>query len=120
VIRVRFLLDENQSPRLKAALVRLNSNIDVLRVGDPNAPSFSSTDPELLKYLEVSGRLLVTSDWNTMPSHIQAHLAAGGHLWGILWVRQGTPVGRLAEILHLIWEATAAREWQGREDWIPF
>jgi hypothetical protein len=36
-MKVRFLLDENLSPRLKAALLRLNPAIDVVRVGDPGA-----------------------------------------------------------------------------------
>jgi len=55
-----------------------------------------------------------------MPGHIQMHLQDGGHLWGIFWVRSGASVGRLAETLRLVWEATEASEWIGREDWIPF
>ena len=31
-MKVRFLLDENLSPRLKAALLRLNPAIDVIRL----------------------------------------------------------------------------------------
>ncbi len=43
-MKVRFLLDENLSPRLKPALLRLESTIDVLRVGDPDAPPMWTTD----------------------------------------------------------------------------
>lgn len=118
--RVRFLLDENQSPRLRAALFRLAPTLDVLRVGDATAPAFGTPDIELLRYLEVSGRILVTSDRTTMPRHIQLHFRNGGHLWGIFWVRSGASVGRLAETLRLVWEATEASEWIGREEWIPF
>jgi hypothetical protein len=118
--RVSFLLDENLPPRLKTALLRLNPMIDVLRVGDPAAPVLGTPDPALLHYVQLARRILVTSDWSTMPGHIENHLAAGGILWGVFWVRPRTPVGRLAESLHLIWEATEADEWIGHEDWIPF
>jgi len=84
--RVRFLLDENQSPRLRAALFRLAPTLDVLRVGDPPTPALGTPDVELLRYLEVTGRILVTSDRTTMPGHIQMHLAGRwtslGHLLG--------------------------------------
>ena len=49
------------------------------------------------------------------------HLQDGGHLWGILLGAFGR-IRRaiLAETLRLVWEATEASEWIGREDWIPF
>ena len=33
-MKVKFILDENLSPRLKIAVLRLNPEIDILRVGD--------------------------------------------------------------------------------------
>jgi predicted nuclease of predicted toxin-antitoxin system len=117
---VRFLLDENLSPRLKVALLRLNPTVDVVRVGDPDAPSLGTRDPDVLRYLETSQRLLVTSNRTSMSDHIEAHWAVGGHLWGLLWVRPGTPVGRLAQDLLLVWEASEAEEWIDQLDWIPF
>jgi hypothetical protein len=119
-VKVRFLLDESETLRLKAALLRLNPTIDVLRVGDPEAPSLATPDPEVLRHLELSQRMLVTSNRTSMPAHIEAHWTAGGHLWGLLWVRPGTPVGRLAQELYLIWEASEAEEWIDRLDWIPW
>ncbi|BAZ86846.1 MULTISPECIES: DUF5615 family PIN-like protein [Dolichospermum] len=59
-MKIRFLLDENLSPKLKFAVLRLNPAIDIVRVGDPDAPPLGTLDPELLRYLEVSERLLVT------------------------------------------------------------
>ena len=61
-MKVRFLLDENLSPRLKAALLRLSPTLDVVRVGDPGAPSLGTLDPDVLRYLELSQRILVTSN----------------------------------------------------------
>lgn len=118
--RARFLLDENLPPSLKTALLQLDPLIDVLRVGDPAAPSLGTPDPALLHSAQRARRILVTSDWTTMPDHMKNHLAAGGESWGIFWVRPRIPIGRLAECLHLIWEVTEADEWAGYQGWIPF
>jgi hypothetical protein len=119
-MKVRFLLDENESPRLRAALLRFDPGIDVLRVGDPGAPPLAAPDPDLLCYLQLSQRALVTSNRTSMPTHIEAHWATGGHLWGVLWIRRGTPIGQVAREIFLVWQASSADEWIDRLDWIPF
>lgn len=60
-MKVRFLLDENLSPRFKVAIRRFDPAINVLRVGDRDPP-LGTQDPELLRYLELSQRLLVTNN----------------------------------------------------------
>jgi predicted nuclease of predicted toxin-antitoxin system len=72
-MKVKFLLDENLSPRLKIAVQRLEPAIDILRVGDPGAPLLGTLDPEVLQYLEQSQRLLVTDNRTSMPDHLEAH-----------------------------------------------
>jgi hypothetical protein len=37
-MKIRFLLDENLSPKLKFAVLRLNPAIDIVRVGDLDSP----------------------------------------------------------------------------------
>ena len=58
-MKVKFILDENLSPRLKIAVLRLNPEIDILRVGDENAPKLGTLDPDVLIYLGISQRLLI-------------------------------------------------------------
>lgn len=118
-MKIRFLLDENLSPRLKIALQRLNPTIDVLRVGDPNAPALGTPDPDILRYLSTSQRLLVTDNRNSMPEHLANHSARDEHTWGIFLVRPKTSIGQLAQELRLIWEASDAEEWIDTLDWIP-
>ncbi|NJL20983.1 MAG: DUF5615 family PIN-like protein [Leptolyngbyaceae cyanobacterium SM1_3_5] len=119
-MKVCFLLDENLPPRLKTAVLRLNPSVDVLRVGEATAPSFGTTDPEILRYLELSQRILVTDNRASMPSHLEAHWSAGNRIWGLLWVRPETPLREVAQTLLLIWEASEAEEWRDRLEWIPF
>lgn len=118
-MRIRFLLDENLSPKLKVAILRLNPAIDVLRVGDSDTPPLGTSDPDLLCYLELSQRLLVTDNRKSMPGHLEAHWAAGRHIWGLLWLRPNTTLGSWAKELFLIWEATEAKEWIDNVDWVP-
>jgi hypothetical protein len=119
-MKVRFLLDENQSPRLKTAIIRLIPSADVLRVGDSTAPALSTPDMDLLRYLELTRRALITADRTTIPTHLEAHRMAGGLHWGIFWVRPRMPIGRLTESLQIIWEASEADDWINQENWIPF
>lgn len=119
-MKVRFLLDENLSPRLQTGLWRHNPQIDVLRVGDPGAPGLGTLDPAILQYLEQAQRLLITNNRVSMPDHLQAHHAAGGQHWGLIWIRPSSQISQLIESIALIWSASEAEEWLDQVAWIPF
>jgi hypothetical protein len=119
-LTVRFLLDENLDPKLKIAILRLNPVVDILRVGDHGVPPLSTTDPDLLRFCEVAQRVLITADRTTMPVHVDAHLAMGGHFWGVCLLRVGFSLYRIAQELVLIAEVTTIEEWLDRIEWIPF
>ncbi len=119
-MKVRFLLDENLPPKLKLAVQRFNPDIDIIRVGEPEAPPLGTLDPELLNYLEISQRLLVTDNRNSMGGHLQDHWGKGGHIWGLVWLRPNGTIRTWAESLVLIWEITEAEEWLDKLDWIPY
>ena len=92
-----FLLDENLSPRLKLAILRLNSEIDILRVGDINAPALGTLDPQILIYLQQSQRILLTNNRKSMPEHLEAHWNDDGFIWGLFWLRLKATIRELAE-----------------------
>ena len=120
-MKVRFLLDENLSPRLKLAVQRLNTKIDILRIGDPGVPGFGTPDPSVLDYLAFSQRLLITRNRVSMPGHLSAFWNQKGQtFWGLFWVRPNTPIGQLAQELLIIWETSEAEEWIDMVSWIPF
>ena len=87
-MKVRFLIDENLSPQLKIAVLRLNPNIDILRIGDGNAPPLGTLDPDVLRYLNLSQRVLIMDNRNSMPGHLKVYWAEGGHIGGLFWVVQ--------------------------------
>ena len=59
-MKLRFLLDENLSAKLKTAIIRRYPAIDVVRVGDEDAPSLGTLDSDILRYLEATQRTLIT------------------------------------------------------------
>lgn len=119
-MRIRFLIDENLSPRLEQALKNMNADIDALRIGDPGAPPLGTLDPDILNDLQSAQRALVTDNRTSMPGHLTDHAAAGKHHGGIIWVRPKTGLKALVNALCLVWVASEAEEWMDRTDWLPY
>lgn len=96
-MKIKFLIDENFPPKLKEAVKRLNANIDIIRVGNENAPISGTLDPDILSYLQLSQRILITDNRNSMPEHLQEYWQKGGSIWGLLWVRPRQKLRNIAE-----------------------
>ncbi|GAB4193944.1 MAG: hypothetical protein Fur006_39340 [Coleofasciculaceae cyanobacterium] len=71
-MKIRFLLDENLSKQIKDAVLRLNEAIDILCVGDADAPPLGTLDPDILSYMELSQRMLITDNRKSMPFHLKS------------------------------------------------
>lgn len=78
-VRVRFLLDENSSRALLRVIRQQDAAIDIVRVGDPDAPSLGTLDPAILLFCEVEQRAQLTHNRLSMPAHITGHFAEGRH-----------------------------------------
>lgn len=118
-MKMRFLLDEHLNPRIKKAVLRRDVLIDILYVGEPKAPPLGTKDPDILKYLEINQRALITDNRRTIPYHIGDHLASERNHWGVFLIRSTISIGRLAEEIHLLWETSEAEEWINMSDRIP-
>jgi hypothetical protein len=118
-MKIRYLVDENLSARAVATIQRHYPALDVLRVGDVGAPAFGTPDPELLRWLELHQRVLVTDNRKSMPGHSADHILAGGHHWGIFMVHKDAPLRTLADTLYVYWEVTDAEQWMDVTEWLP-
>ena len=110
-MKIRFLLDEHISPSVRTGLLHRQPEIDVLCVGDENAPPLGASDKDILHFLETEQRALVTMNRRSMWKHITEHWKAGRHLWGVFWVSRDMSYGELIGQLLLLWEASEAEEW---------
>lgn len=118
-MKLRFLLDEHVNRAIQRQLRRLAPRIEVLAIGDPGAPPPGTSDPEILRWLEENGYILVTENRSTIPGHLSEHFAAGRHIPGLFWIRPGVGIGRIIEELHLIWFASTTDEYWDRPLFIP-
>ena len=108
-MRIRFQADNDLDQRIVAATRRLNQDIDF-----QSAPVLGLhlrvPDDRVLELAAREGRLLVSHDRRTMPGHF-ARFIANHTSPGLLIVSRKLPVGRAAEWLHLLWEASEAEEY---------
>jgi hypothetical protein len=118
-MKIRYLVDENLSSRIVATIQRHYPELDVLRVGDAGAPIFGTLDLDLLRWLDLHQRVLVTDNRKSMPGHIADHIAAGGHHWGIFMVHKNAPLRTLADTLYVYWDVTDAEQWMDVMEWLP-
>lgn len=119
-----FLLDENTAGWVASAFRRrwhagTEPRLDVVRVGDFDAPPYGTQDPELLIWAEEYGRVLLTEDRNTMPTFLERHLEAGRSSPGVLILRAGMTVPELVRELELTAVAGHADDFRDQVRYIP-
>lgn len=118
-MRPRFLLDEHLDRAIQRQLQRQDPQVDVLLVGDVQAPPKGLLDPDLLFWIEEHGYLLVTNNRGSMPQHLEDHYQQGRHIPGVFWLRPSASLGSVIEELFLIWSVSDASEYVDRLLYIP-
>lgn len=93
--------------------------IDVLVIGDEDTPAPGTPDAAILVWIEQNDYILVSRNRRTMPRHLQAHLADGRHVPGILLLRRRCSLGQLIEDLLLIWRVSEPGEFRDRIEYLP-
>jgi hypothetical protein len=118
-----YVLDEHLRGPLWRAIQQHNAAgaypIDVVRVGDPPDLPLGSVDPDILLWAEREGRVLVTRDQGTMPTHLANHLQAGHHSPGIFLLRRNWTPRAVVDHLTLAAYAGDPGAMQDRIDFIP-
>lgn len=117
--RIRFLLDEDTPHAIRDQLLRRKPEMEVLAVGDDMAPAFGTPDPELLRWIERQGYVLVSRNRRTLSQHLRQHLADGGHVPGILLLGRRSSIGQILEDLVLIWEEARPEEYRDQVEYLP-
>jgi predicted nuclease of predicted toxin-antitoxin system len=108
-MRLRFQADNDLDQRIVTATKRLDSLIDF-----PTVPALSlheADDPTVLALAAREGRVLVPHDCRTMPGHFRT-LILKQESPGLIIASLRLPIGRAAELLHLLWAASEAEEYR--------
>jgi hypothetical protein len=115
-MRVRFQADADLDGRILRGLRRTAPEIDIRTAFDAGFHGVS--DPDVLRMSADAGRVLVSQDRRTMPTHF-AHFVKLALSPGVILLREATPIAAAIEEIVLIWSASHAEEWIGRLIWIP-
>ena len=108
---IRFLADASLNEAIVSAVVRAEPAVDFLSA---NAiPLEGVNDDEVLALAAQEGRILVTHDLQTMPSHF-ARFVAHSQSPGVILISQKTSVADAIESLLLVWLASEPSEWVNR------
>lgn len=118
--QIRFLLDENTSHAIRDGLKRRHPEVDISVIGGEGVPPLGTKDEEILEFLEHEVYILVSSNRNTMPIHLQAHLQKGRHIPGILILRPGFSYRQIIDTLELILLAGVPEDTRDQLVHIPF
>ena len=108
--RIRYLLDENIDRVIFDQLHKYEPSMEIHFVGEQGFPPLCSSDPEILKWLEKAGYILITANRKTMPTHFSNHIKAKRHLHGIFVVTKRLSHIEIVEELLFIWGATEMEE----------
>jgi hypothetical protein len=115
-MRPRFLADADFNHEIVRGLRRREPSIDFQGAHDGGVIGIS--DPEVLRLAAESGRILVSHDRKTMPTHF-AHFLECRSSPGVIIVSQDLDIGAAIEDLLLIWATTDAEEWFEHLGFVP-
>ena len=115
---LQFVFDENLRGVPWQAVQRYNEScafpIDAVRVGDSADLPRGTSDPDLLRWAEHAGRIVVTVDISTLPAHFASHLSAGDHSPGMFVIMGWVPIRTVIDTLAVAAHASDAAEWRDR------
>lgn len=115
-MRVCFQADADLNHIIVKATLRYRPAIDFRSALSANLVGLS--DAEVLALAATTGRVLVTHDRKTMPSHFAAFIEHSQSS-GVIIVPQRLPVRSVVEDLILIWTASETEEWINRLQILP-
>jgi hypothetical protein len=114
-----FLLDEHVSRVLYRLLAEADLTMQVYMIGDGLAPPKTTSDPDLLLWIEERDVMLLTNNRASMPVHLTAHLLGGHHLPGIIQLPADPDLDEVVADLLLIRGASLPDEFSDRITYLP-
>lgn len=115
-MKIKFQADADFNQNILNATIRCEPLIDFQSAVAAGIPGLS--DKQVLALAARSGRVLVTHDQSTMPTHF-ANFIMSESSAGVLIVPQHLPVNIVVDDLILIWLATETEEWCDRIAYLP-
>ena len=109
--------DEDFNNRILRGLLRLNPDLEIVRVQD--AGLLGKEDTDVLEWAATEGRILLTHDAKTMKHHAYNRITAGLPMPGVFIVSQEISIGQAIEEILLLVECGLEGEWERRVIFLP-
>lgn len=114
---ISFLTDENFNNRILPGLLRLEENIDIVRVQDTSY--YKADDTAILGFALAENRALLTHDIKTIPVFFGQNLEAGIANPAVFVVPESMPIKDVINDLFLIAVCSDLEEWIGTLHILP-
>lgn len=115
-MKVRFQADADLKHAIVTALLRREPTIDFQTAEAAGLAGLA--DGQVLAIAARDGRVLVSQDYRTMPSHFGEFLRSNTSP-GVLLASQGLPITVVVDELLLVWHASDSDEWVNRIVYLP-
>jgi hypothetical protein len=113
----RFLADENFNNILLRHILQQFPDLDVVRV--QNVGLLHSSDPTILEWAAVEGRILLSHDLATIPDFAYQRLNEGLIMPGVFSIPESAPQDLVLEDLATIIEGSQPDEWANLVTYLP-
>ncbi|HEX3227672.1 MAG TPA: DUF5615 family PIN-like protein [Pyrinomonadaceae bacterium] len=107
-MKIRFQADNDLDQRIVVATRRLDPGIEFQIANKLELHGID--DSRVLQLAAQQGRVLVSHDRRTLPSHFERFITKQQSP-GLIIISQRMPIGVAAELLHLLWAASDAEEY---------
>ncbi len=114
---IRLLADENFHGGVLRGILRVEPQLDIVRVQD--TPLYQATDPVVLEWAATEDRILLTHDVQTMTKHAYKRIRAGLPMPGVIEVRDDLPTGQAIEEILIVLSVSQPGELASRITYIP-
>lgn len=115
---LRLLIDQDLDHDILRGFIRRIPQIDVVTAFEIGMSE--ATDRELLTWAAQEGRIIVTHDRTTMPTHASNLMGEGKNIAGLFVVLRRLPLHQVIEDLELMITCSENDEWVNVIRYLPF
>lgn len=115
---LRLLIDQDLDHDILRGLIRRIPQLDAVTAFEIGMSE--ATDPQLLTRAAQEGRIIVTHDRKTMPTHAADLMGEGENIAGLFVVPRSMPLHQALEDLELMITCSENEEWMNVIRYLPF
>jgi hypothetical protein len=112
-----FLADENFDPDIVKGLLRLQPDLDIVRVQDVGLRT--ADDATILAWAADDGRVLLTHDVSTISAPAYERVEKGERMPGVVVVNDALSIGAMIRGILQMLQRTPDPEWEGLVRYLP-